>query len=81
MRRRPKQTEFSCQKTKGASPSARKAQKRPAPFVSLIELVLRFWERESAPAGSNLASQIIGEPVFGRFRAADGIHAAERSGA
>ena len=33
---------------------------------------------ESAPAGSNLAPQVIGEPVFGRFRAAYGIHAAER---
>jgi hypothetical protein len=43
--------------------------------------VLRFWERESAPAGSNLASQIIGESLFRRFRAAYGIHAAERSGA
>ncbi|PYT02551.1 MAG: hypothetical protein DMF60_20960 [Acidobacteria bacterium] len=33
---------FGCQKTKGASPSAHKAQKRPAPFVSFIELDLEI---------------------------------------
>lgn len=43
-------------KQKERVPSAHKAQKRPAPFVSLSNWSLRFWERESAPAGSTLPS-------------------------
>jgi len=42
---------------------------------------LRFRERESAPAGSTLILQTIGEPVFCRFRGTYGIHVTQRTDA
>jgi hypothetical protein len=41
-------------KQKERVPSALKAQKRPLLLSLVVELVLRFWEREAAPAGSTL---------------------------
>ena len=61
--------------------SALNAQKRSAPLSQLIELVLRFRERESAPAGSTPVSQIIGELVFCRSRDTYGIHVSQRTDA
>ena len=56
-------------------------KRRNGPLLYLFSnWSLRFRERESAPAGSTLAS-CIGEPVFCRFRGTYGIHVTQRTDA
>ena len=68
---------FSFQTTKSEARTESEPQLRKsgsAPKFS-FGFLLRFWERETAPAGSLLAKAIIGELSFCRFGATCAIRA------